>query len=419
MAAGFIDTPLRRAGAFLMVVFVFFAYGRVLDLYLPGLHIPYTLSLMALVCAALSGGLPTALLSRIGVLLSVLTGWMVLCVPFSYWKSNSIDTINDHWLKSYMLAILLMALVATVNECRRITGALAFGVVVVSALALHANHLIRGRLMLAHSALNNPNDLAQVLLMGLPFLVVMGFPGSGFLRRTAGLLSVPLVLYVILKTASRGALLAIVVAGVFMFYKAPMVTKIKLAVLGLVGSMVFVAALPKDVRSRYMTLFAMSRPSAAETADDLAAIESAAQRKAILKQAIRISIYKPLFGAGPGNFQAYAAVDSHETGRRANWLVTHNTYLQWSSECGFPAAILFIASLVFCFRRLSAVIRKCNGRPAAREISRIAIAMQFSFLTYVITAFFSSTAYEILYPTLAGICMAFLAAADRELKTIS
>ena len=302
LAFGLIDTPLRRLGAVVITIFLFFAYGRILDFRMARLHIPYALSLFALFCAALSGGLPRALLSRIGVFLTALTAWMVLCVPFAFWRSNSLELITGKWFKAYMLAILLMALLGSVKECHRAMNSLAYGTLLVALLALYFHATSRGRIILPETALTNPNDLAQVLLMGLPFLVIMTFSGNNLVRRIFASGAAMVVMYVILKTASRGALITIAVCGLLVFFKASMLTKFKLVALGMIGMLVFVATMPPEVRSRYMTLFSGSRGKFTDSNDAESAIESTAERKAILIQAVKITLRRPLFGVGPANF---------------------------------------------------------------------------------------------------------------------
>src|SRR5262249_51141419 len=126
----------------------------------------------------------------------------------------------------------------------------------------------------------------------------------------------------------------------------------------------------------------------------------------------------PLFGVGPANFPDFSAVDSHEAGGRARWRMTHNTYLEWSSECGFPGVILFVSGVIFCLTRLSPMAKAYKENPNAIHLARIAGAIQFSILTYLFTSFFSSTAYEILFPTLSGLTMALLFAVENEKHTI-
>jgi O-antigen ligase len=415
----YIDTPLRRFGVAMLCLFLFFAYARILDLKAAGLHIPLIVSLFALFGAALSGGIPRAISSRSGILLTVMTLWMVLCIPFAYWRSNSIELVRLVWSKSYLLFLLVGALLATVKEVRRAMNALAYGTVVVSALALYFRQTVRGRITIPGTALTNSNDIGQVLLMCVPFVAIMTVRGNSIFHRVFGFIALPAVFMVILKTGSRGVLIAIALSGLMLFWQSPMTGKIKLVVLGMLGIMVFVFALPSNVRSRYLTLFAGTQISSIDDVNDESAVASAHERKALMLQALRITISHPLFGVGPANFQSYAALDSGQNRQRARWRVTHNSYLQLSSEIGFPGVALFLGVLFYCFRNLSRVAAAAKGRPEALSIYHMAFALRYSLIAYSITAFFSSTAYEILFPTLAGLSQALTFAAKDALPSMT
>src|SRR6185437_3589419 len=68
-------------------------------------------------------------------------------------------------------------------------------------------------------------------------------------------------------------------------------------------------------------------------------------RRDLLMESIRVTLQHPIFGVGPGNFQAYTK----------SWHVTHNTYTELSSETGIPGLALFLTILYFTFRNLKAV----------------------------------------------------------------
>ena len=93
------NNPMQKLGFFLLLVFLYAAYSRVLDLAAPSLHLPLVLSLMAFVATFLCGGIPRALSARIGKLLIAFTMWMVVCVPFSTWRRGSLGLLLEEWSK--------------------------------------------------------------------------------------------------------------------------------------------------------------------------------------------------------------------------------------------------------------------------------------------------------------------------------
>jgi O-antigen ligase len=278
--------------------------------------------------------------------------------------------------------------------------------------------------------LTNPNDLAQVLLIGMPFLVFMMIRKNGFpVQRTlAGLCLVPLFI-VLFKTGSRGGLLTLVVLSLLSFARAPLATKIKLA-----GAFTLIAAvclplLPQSIRDRYRTVYTNQTATDESTAQD-----STEERYQLLLTSLKLTFQHPLVGVGPGQFQVAATDAARATNSFAHWRETHNAYTQVSSEEGLPAAFFYVAALVFCFKELGA-IRKIYrvaqaSLPAVSsagsasqdfskkydEISAMAFCLSLSLISFAVFGFFSSTAYHFFFPTLAGLVAAFARAARAELS---
>jgi O-antigen ligase len=409
---GWDDTALRRLGLALLCAFLFFAYSRVLDLTLWALHLPLVFSITALLCSFLTNSVRLAFATRLGRLLLAFTAWMAVCVPFAFWKGEAYETFSGAWMKCYLLFVLLASLLRTPAECRRAMNLIGYGVAIVSMLAIHAPGSVRGRLILDQTALNNPNDLAQAILLGLPFLAIMTLPGAGAPRRVFGTVAIAMALLVAARTGSRGALVTAAICVPWFFVRSPLTTKVKILVLAPVCLTALLAAVPAELRGRYLTLF-----SSGGADDDVesSASASAQERKQLLLQSLKITLQHPLFGVGPGNFYSYSAGDSKASGQRARWRQTHNAYTQVSSELGIPGIALYLWALVHCFRKMSALSRACRGRPELESLRHSAEALRYSLAAYAITAFFSSSAYALLFPTIAGLCAALASSAEPEL----
>jgi O-antigen ligase len=307
---------------------------------------------------------------------------------------------------------------------------IAAGVLVVVGLSLYFRDTIDGRLRLPAGMLQNPNDVAQVLLLGMPFLVFMMIRKNGFplLRVFAGMCLLPLFL-VLFKTGSRGGLLTLAVISLLSFARASLATKVKLA-----GAVALIAAiclplLPQSLRDRYRTVYTD------ETATDVSvAQESTEERYQLLVASLKLTFQHPLLGVGPGQFQVGSMESSKASQLYVHWRETHNMYTQVSSEEGLPAAFFYIAALVYCFKELGAV-RKMhrdalawspeasspssalqNLRGQNDEISAMAFCLGLSLIALVVFGFFSSTAYHFFFPTLAGLIAAFGRAARAEVS---
>jgi O-antigen ligase len=118
---------------------------------------------------------------------------------------------------------------------------------------------------------------------------------------------------------------------------------------------------------------------------------SAEARKELLIKSIEITATHPLFGIGVGDFASYSNM----------WMVTHNTYTEFSAEAGIPALVFFLLLLKQAFRNLRAV----RMNPALRQdedLQLIASALWAGLTAYTIGAFFASTARELFPYFLVG-----------------
>jgi O-antigen ligase len=113
---------------------------------------------------------------------------------------------------------------------------------------------------------------------------------------------------------------------------------------------------------------------------------SAEARKELLMQSLKVTATHPVFGVGPGNFQSYTG----------SWRVTHNTYTQFSSECGIPVLVLFLFLMWRAALNLR-LTRKLLQSAKSEEAPFYASALGASLAAYLLGAFFSSTGYE-LFP---------------------
>src|SRR6185436_14649977 len=113
-----------------------------------------------------------------------------------------------------------------------------------------------GRLRLPEGMLNNPNDVAQVLLIGMPLLIFMMIRKRGLplLRVLAGICLLPLFI-VLFKTGSRGGLLTLLVISLLSFARASLASKVKLAGAVMVIAAICVPLLPQNIRDRYRTVY--------------------------------------------------------------------------------------------------------------------------------------------------------------------
>jgi O-antigen ligase len=427
---------LENIGFGVLLVFLFLSYSRIMDFKLPYLHLPLIASVTALTIAILTGGIRRAFSSPIGICLALLTVWIILAIPFSFWKGGSVQFVIDLWSKSFLSYVMVAGLIKTTKQCRRAVYSIALGVLVVAILSLYFRYTIEdGRLGLPLGMLTNPNDLAQVILIGMPFWLLMVTIRSGLLlQRIFAALCVAPLLLVLFKTGSRAGLVTFALLSVLTFFRVSLPNKVKLVCTVLIIACVCYPLLPQSLRERYKTVF-----SDQTAIEQTSALESRQERLELLITSLKLTFRHPLFGVGPGQFEPAAAADSKANRTFAHWRETHNLYTQVSSEAGIPAVLLYIAAMVYCFKEIG-FVRKLGGRireqdratrgvgsfydtDAHARLSRhcddvmtTAFCVGLSLISFFVFAWFSSTAYHFFFPTLAGLTAALGKAARAELN---
>ena len=201
-----------------------------------------------------TGGVFRAFQSPITLLIIAYTGWMVLTIPFSIWRTGSLTTISSNVYATIVFVCLagLPVVFKDSVQCMRGIGASA---VIAALLGIFFGSSETGRLALPLGNFKDPNEYSLMLLMGLPFLFINS-EKAGVLnvRKIFGLMGSAAILLTFLKTGSRGGMLAFMVLLLLWFWGANGTQKVLIAAAGL---MIFAAAivlLPNYIQRRYLSL---------------------------------------------------------------------------------------------------------------------------------------------------------------------
>lgn len=330
-------------------------------------------------------------------------GFIFVGVPFSFWPGGSWAVVSE-FLKDNLLCLPLIAgYFTTWERLRRVFSTIALAGIVFIGLSLINPVSVGGRLGLAFtSTVGNPNDLAAHLLFVLPFMLYVALSKSHkFVFRILCLAGIGAGLLQILKTASRGGLLGLLVGLVIAFLIGNMKARSTLFLLGPIAGIALVTVLPPSTLLRLTSL--------SDQGSDGEATASFDARRLLLEKSINITLHHPILGVGAGQFSSYEGTMSDEEGRHHNnWQETHNTYTEVSSEAGIPAFILFMWGLggtLFVFFRIS---RKARKMPNLRELALPAYILTAGISSFCACVFFLSFGYRPYFVVLTGIALALL-----------
>lgn len=329
-------------------------------------------------------------------LLTALFIWQVLTVPFAFYKSGALGYVTTRCAKAYIAAILVSMLVSSLKHLRKLMYVQAAA---VAAMTFASVLLYKGGRMggVLGGVFDNPNDLAVSIAMTWPLCIMFMVRTRNPLKKLLWAVGLVFLLRGLMLTYSRTGFLALGVATIFCLAEFGLRGKrYHLIAIAIAGVIIAASFAPSGYGERIESIFG----------EPLAVGDSQMARKDLLIQSLKVTATHPLFGVGPGNFASYT-----ET-----WRVTHNTYTEFSSECGIPALIMFLFVLHVGFRNVSNV-RKSQLFAENADVRFLTGGLWASLAGYVVGAFFASTAYQLFPYFLVGYTTAlFHIAAAAEVK---
>lgn len=305
-------------------------------------------------------------------------------VLFSFWvflsifkTSNFNESLNlyqSQFTKLIIIYFLIINVVKNKFDYLALKGTLVIAIMAKGIVAIY--HTIMtydpnakvqlGERLTGIGALADPNDLAAVLMIGLPLMTSFFFAKTHkLIPKIMGSIFVAFSIYLIWYSRSRGAIVALLVLAGSLFWFRTQSKKIKtMAVVGLV------------------LLFFPLTLSFKRSESDLS--ESSSNRLNYWKTAVNMAVRNPSLGVGynsyPENYERYAPEILGEWGYRT----AHSTWFLILAETG-PIGLLFFVLMYFFILRKS--YRNKEHTPE----------LFYALIGYTVTMTFLSHAY-IIYP---------------------
>jgi len=402
------STRKKGGAAVLLSIYLFMLYSRVFEatmlIGIPNIYLMLILSAVALLIVLFKGGILRAARTPAGMLLLAFTLWAIVILPFSSWKSESLHEFLNVWLKSVSAFFIIVGLTTTFEHSEKAFSAMGYGAAVSALLLTATNHYYRDRVT-SFGSLGNANEVAFHIAFGLPFLFLL-------ISRAKILYKIPLAVIALLslalavKTASRAGLIIVAVIVTIALLKVSFANKFKILSLAGVALLIGFVAAEKSQIERYKTIFGSSDTSA----EVLSAEESAASRKHKLEQSIELTFAHPVTGVGMGVFIPAAAELSKERGEKQDWLASHNSYTQISSETGLVGFALIFAVFAVTIGELLRLHRTAQ-RLKLNNVQSMALCMLLSSIALTIHFFFDAIAYDFYLPMVAGLATSLVNAA--------
>jgi putative inorganic carbon (hco3(-)) transporter len=243
----------------------------------------------------------------------------------------------------------------------------------------------------ASGPLDDPNDLACVLVTALPLLLVLvPKPRPG--RRWHPLALVALLAAVVLaigavSTLSRGAAFAVAATVVLLAARQALPLRVLVAagVLAVIGIGALVVVAPEQVDQ-----------AVGEKAN--IAAENIDTRELRWEAAARMLAENPVLGVGPGGFRSEYAAASGAAELAEQTPVAHSMYLEVGAELGIPGLLLFLGYIACGFVAGERALRLGADR-------KTVLATQGALLAVLVASIFLSEQYYLsMWALVAAMC---------------
>ena len=332
-----------------------------------------------------------------------LVAWAAVSAVWAEDSGAAIDSAT-RYLPNAMLFLIVFAGVRTREQFLWVVGALVAGAVVAALYGMVAGAPADdpGRV-----GIGNANETAASLVAGGTLAAALAFALTGKpVLRLLTTIAVPLCVFAVFLTASRGGLVALgasLLAAVFMAGRRR----------GVVLTLAFAAVIAAFV---YFSAFA-----SIEARDRILELQGGTGRTDIWTVGWRMVEDQPLRGVGAGNFPIASIHYLLEPGALLrddfivdNPKVAHNTYLNVLAELGVVGLALFLAVIAFslwCAARALGAATEAGDR----QLDVLARAMIVVLVGLLAADFFGSRQYSKQLWLLLSLCPALLAISRAEL----
>jgi len=375
------------------------------------LFLLYLIAIPAILAMVASGGLRRCFRARPAYYWTGFGCWIGLAAPFSTWPGGSVLACFDYWRTTLIILFVAGALIVDWSDVRKVMYMIAASAVVNILCARFLRMDLGERTGVALGTIGNPNDYAGHLLLVLPFLLWIVLSGKVVLRIVA-LGFVGTGVYLILGTASRGALLGLAAEVVFFAIMASGRQKAALVLVGPIAAMVLLATVPPASWRRLAEMWF----NAAKTAESAEALESSEARQYLLRTSIRYTFERPLFGVGFEQFASYESGRERVVGTHGYGHETHNSFMQAAVECGIPGFLLFTGGIVSTLLLLYKTFRQARRRPDCQDIRVAVFCIMLGMAGFIVAITFLNFAYFFYLPVMGGLATGVWIAAQREFQ---
>ncbi|HEX6048827.1 MAG TPA: O-antigen ligase family protein [Gemmatimonadaceae bacterium] len=322
----------------------------------------------------------------------------VMSVPGGIWPGGSAKFILTVYIQTFLVFVLVASGFMHRTMLWLGVKVFAFGALAAAVMSFIVPPGRSGRFGIGTTY--DPNDTAAFLVVSLPFFFLLATEG-GRIRKIA-LASVPIVLAAVMRTGSRGGIVALAATvAVLLFYAPPRRRSVYVGLVAICG-LVFSATMTDELRQRFLNIFDQTDYNFTDRDG----------RKAVMLRGIGYMKDNPVLGVGIAGFPYAEGATKRNEGSGIKFTNAHNAYIQAGAELGIPGLICFVGVIVTavggCVRvRKRLLATRSDSAGVKREVG-LATAAICAMVGVCAAAMFLSTAYSPVTYFMFGLCTAIV-----------
>lgn len=307
---------------------------------------------------------------------------LVMSVPFSYYPGAS---LNDLFIYCpvILFVFLFNKLVNTISQMRNMLFVYCIGIGMYGIAILINGSIAEGRI--SFGTMFDPNDLAFYVLSFICLNFIFTTANNKTYIRTISTINIITGLLIIIKTGSRGGLIALLTVIAYLLFtksyvlRTTFITKCAVLIVAIL-SLQFI-----DINERYKTIL--------DVQDDYNS-KGEEGRIAIWKSGMKQMLTHPFTGVGFNRFPEGIGRDRDIRGLdSAKWQTAHNSLIQIGTETGVLGFILFGVLSYNAFTIFARIAKKSKNE----ELAKIGAIAKVGFIGHFISAMFLSQAYSVYW----------------------
>ncbi len=385
-------------GALLLLIFVIYVAPQVIFPVLEPLHlakVSAALAVVAYVTWVWRNGAGWTFMSREVRLMLILIGIALISIPFSLWPGGSLQYLIDQYSKSIIIFFLVANVLTSFRRYRIFVWAVslfaAFNALQGTKHYLAGEVWKYGRVLGGASSIaGNPNDLALVLNLSIPFLIYFYETARSVTQRLLVVILLGIDLGGIITSFSRGGFVTLVALVLWMAWvvgkRRGSGAFVKTCVVVLIMAVVLVLSGPTGYGERIASIGDMSKDETGSSNARWTLMVGTAQGMLLHPLGVGLHMNNVLL---------------HDTGY--GWEGVHNVYLELGTEIGIPG----LAVLLWLLYRLIASMRDIRvGYEQVPELSGLAQAAGGAMVAFVTAGMFHPVAFHFYLYIVAGLVIA-------------